>query len=150
MTNAQRMKQMAGMSTEELDQIHAGGSCPHPDDLQGVARGRVFNLPALSPFRLWKGKVFRKNDQGQIGGLNRIGIGPAEVRRYRFIVRIGDSAFSDRKVVLLDHDLPGNPRQYQIFHDELVQLDTGLYLASSHIRKGDSLKYVCHFALDFT
>ncbi len=151
MTNAEKLKALVAMSRQELDEVHAGGECPDPDDLQELAQGKVFNLPLMSPFRLWKGKVFQRNAEGQVSGLNRIGVEPLEIRRYRFVVRIGDSAFGDRRVAFLDHDLDGNPYQYRIFHDELIKLQHDLCLASSHVRrKNGSLKYVCHFALDFS
>ena len=75
------------------------------------------------------------------------GLGPLEIQRYRFTARTGRSLFSDRDVLLLDHDRPENPSYVRRFHDELVELEAGLYLATSHHRSGVDLRYLCHFAL---
>ena len=80
-------------------------------------------------------------------GLNRLGVGPMEIRRYRFTARVARSLFSDRDVIFLDHDDPGNPASVRRFHDELVAIEEGLYLATSHYRTGERLRYLCHFAL---
>ena len=145
-----QFKELAALDRAGLEARHQQGVLPQLAELQGLAQGRVFNLPRLSPFRLWRGKYFRHGPDGQVEGLNRIGLAGLELRRYRFVARVADSLFSDREVLLLDHDLPGNPPRYRAFHDELVQLEPGLYLASSHIRKAGKLRYVCHFALAFT
>jgi hypothetical protein len=77
----------------------------------------------------------------------RAGTGPVEIRRYRFTARVAPSLFSDRDVIFLDHDDPENPPYIRRFHDELVAVDEGLYLAASHYQPGDDLRYLCHFAL---
>ena len=46
---------------------------------------------------------------------------------------------------LIDH--ASNPPYVRRFHDELVEIEDGLYLATSHHRNGDDLRYLCHFAL---
>ena len=50
-------------------------------------------------------------------------------------------------MIFLDHDNPSNPERVRRFHDELVRIEDGLYLATSHYRTGDELGYLCHFAL---
>lgn len=143
------LKGLAALKRAELEMLHQQGRLPRLEDMDGRAEGAVFNLPTLSLFRLWRGKQFRRAPDGSVEGLNRIGMGRLEVRRYRFVARLATSAFSAREIVLLDHDLPGNPVRFRRFHDELVQIAPRLYLASSHIRRNEQLHYVCHFALDF-
>jgi len=82
-----------------------------------------------------------------VSGLNRLGFGPLETRRYSFTARLARSLFGDREVIFLDHDIPSNPSRVRRFHDELVRIEDGLYLATSYYRHGDDLRYLCHFAL---
>lgn len=130
----------------DLAALHAKGSCPDPTDLRGAIDGSVLTEPVMRELRIWRGKVF-DNVDGSVTGLNRLGVGPLEVRRYRFTAHVGPSLFGDRDVVLLDHDSDANPPYIRRFHDELVQIDSGLYLATSHYRVNGTLRYLCHFAL---
>ena len=107
----------------------------------------MLTSPVFRELRLWRGKVFSTSESGEVTGLNRIGVGPMEVRRYRFTARVGRSLFSDRDVLLLDHDTAANPPYIRRFHDELVRVDDGLYLATSHYRVRDELRLLCYFAL---
>jgi hypothetical protein len=140
---------LASLDATALRALHQRGSCPDVDQLRGKAAGRIL-LPAASDrARLWRGKVFDWR-AGCCGGLNRLGIGPLTFSRYRFEARVAMSAFGDRRVVLLDHDLAGNPAWVRRFHDELVAVSPGLYLATSHRRRnGASLHFAAYFALDF-
>lgn len=143
-----RLRQLRG---GDLDELHARGICPPVTDLHGSIDGAVLTgrvaAPVIRELRLWRGKVFERDEHGTVSGLNRLGLGPIEIRRYRFTARVAPSLFDDREVVLLDHGRPENPARVRRFHDELVQIDDGLYLATSHYRTGDELAYLCHFAL---
>lgn len=101
----------------------------------------------VQDLRLWRGKVFEHNKHNAVTGFNRLGVGPLEVKRFQFTARVAQSLFSDREVVFLDHDSANNPGYVRRFHDELVAIDEGLYLATSHYREGERLRYLCHFAL---
>jgi hypothetical protein len=142
---------LASLRGADLRDLHVNGTCPPVEDLHGVMDGVVLNGRLGAPFvrelGLWRGKVFDRDDLGKVTGLNRLGFGLIEIRRYRFTARVAASLFGDRDVVRLDHDLPNNPSRVRRFHDELVEVEPGLYLATSHYRTGDDLKYLCHFAL---
>lgn len=144
------VRRMASLRGADLRQLHADGTTPALEELVGVFDGSVLNgqlgRPLVRDLGLWRGKVF-DHSAGTVTGLNRLGLGPLEVRRFRFAARVAPSLFSDREVVFLDHDLPGNPAYVRRFHDELVKIEDGLYLATSHYRSGDELSYLCHFAL---
>lgn len=142
-------QQLCDLRAADLGALHRSGSCPTPDQLDGVADGLVLTTPVLRELRLWRGKVFQTGTDGSVTGINRLGIGPIEVRRYRFTARVGTSAFADRPVLLLDHDSPRNPPYIRSFHDELVQIADNLFLATSHYRVRGRLRYLCHFALAF-
>jgi hypothetical protein len=141
------MARLTALRGANLHDLQATGTCPSPEHLQGVIDGLVLTSPVMRGLRLWRGKVFETGAGRQVTGLNRLGVGPVEVRRYGFTALVGPSLFSDREVLLLDHDHPANPSYIRRFHDELVQIDEGLYLATSHYRVSARLRYVCHFGL---
>jgi hypothetical protein len=143
----ENLETLAALGHKELRDLHERGSCPTLEHFKGVAAGKILHPRYANAPRLWRGKVFDHVD-GVLGGLNRIGMGPFEFRRYRFVARIATSAFGPRQVVWLDHDRAGNPAWVRRFHDEVVQIAPGLYLASSHILSGGRLRYAGYFALD--
>jgi hypothetical protein len=142
---------LASLRGADLRELHAGGTCPRVQDLHGAIDGVVLTGSLSGPFLrrlgLWRGKVFEQDELGSVTGLNRPGVGPIEIRRYRFTARVASSLFGDREVVFLDHDAPENPSYVRRFHDELVEIEHGLYLATSHHRREGELEYLCHFAL---
>lgn len=140
---------LARLDLPVLRHAHALGRCPDPGELNGVADGLILDPRWLERLRLWRGKVFTADGKDKSHGINRLGIGPFEFRRYRFHARKERSAFSDRDIVLLDHDLPENPLWVRIFHDELVEMRPGLYLTCSHVKLGGRLRYASYFAFDF-
>lgn len=143
------LESLQQMSLSALKDAHDNGSCPALSQLHGIAKGVIIDPLWFKSMHLWRGKVFHSSSTGVTSGFNRMGIGSFEYLRYRFHAKIGQSAFSDRQVILLDHNLPENPYWVRLFHDELVEMRAGLYLASSHLKIGNSLKYVSYFAFDF-
>ena len=142
-------EELARLDRHGLQAAHRQGRCPNPEELDGVAEGLILDPVWFERLRLWRGKAFHAQGDGKAHGLNRLGIGPIEFRRYSFNARKERSAFSDRDIVRLDHDLPTNPFWVRIFHDELVEMRSGLYLTCSHLRIGIQLRYVSYFAFDF-
>lgn len=142
---------LAALRHEDLRALHTQGTVPRLVDLNGSIDGAVLNghlgRPLVRDLRLWRGKIFGRDEHGSVTGLNRLGVGPLEITRFRFTARVAPSLFGDREVVFLDHDNADNPAYVRRFHDELVALDEGLYLASSHYRDGRRLRFICHFAL---
>lgn len=143
----ERLRDLRGA---DLASLHAAGACPDPGELRGTLEGVVLTgslaLPGIRDLGIWRGKRFDDVD-GVRGGLNRLGLGPLEVRRFRFTVRRAESRFSAREVLFLDHDRPDNPERIRRFHDELVRVEPGLYLATSHHGTGDDLRLLAYFAL---
>lgn len=137
------------MSKEQLENAHQQGLCPEISRLNGIAKGVILDPLWFEALHLWRGKVFHTAPNSHPSGFNRLGIGSFEYLRYRFNATVSQSAFSERDVILLDHDLPGNPYWVRIFHDELVEMREGLYLASSHLKIGKKLRYISYFAFDF-
>ncbi len=144
-------ERLATLRGQDLRALHAQGSVPSLDELNGSIDGAVLNgqlgRPLVRDLRLWRGKLFEQDEEGTVSGVNRLGIGPLEVKRFRFTARVAQSLFSDREVVFLDHDNANNPGYVRRFHDEFLAIDEGLYLATSYYRDGERLRYLCHFAL---
>lgn len=142
---------LAALRGQDLRALHAQGTVPSLDELRGSIDGAVLNgrlgQPLVRDLRLWRGKVFERDTNDAVTGFNRVGIGPLEIGRFQFTARVAQSLFSDREVVFLDHDNANNPGYVRRFHDELVSIDEGLYLATSHYRDGERLRFLCHFAL---
>lgn len=142
---------LASLRGQDLRALHTHGSLPSLDELNGSIDGAVLNgrlgQPLVRDLRLWRGKTFEHDRNDAVTGFNRLGVGPLEIRRFQFTARVAQSLFSDREVVFLDHDNANNPGYVRRFHDELVAIEDGLYLATSHYRDGERLRYLCHFAL---
>ena len=141
--------ELAQLDLNGLKAAHRQGYCPNLDDLDGVAEGLILDPSWCERLSLWRGKVFEMKGNGKVSGLNRLALGPVEFHRYKFNARRERSAFSERDIVCLDHDLPTNPYWVRIFHDELVEMRSGLYLTCSHLRLGGKLIYLSYFAFDF-
>lgn len=140
-------RRLETLSSHELKALHERGTCPDPGDLGGVMSGVV--LASAVPRRLqpWRGKVLEQRASGEVIGLNRIAVGPTEILRYRFTATRARSAFGERDVVLLDHGTSTNPVWIRRFHDELVQIEPGLFLATSHYQAAGRLRLVAFFTL---
>ena len=82
---------MAVLRGADLRALHANGTTPDPMELTGVIDGAVLTgqlgLPIVRGLALWRGKVFDRDESGAVIGLNRLGVGPLEIRRYRFTAR---------------------------------------------------------------
>lgn len=141
------LKALARLRREQLAELHAQGTCPSLTMLTGVGDGLVLTVPVMRGLRLWRGKVFDRSDEGAVTGLNRLGIAGYEKRRYPFQARIAESAFSDRQVLLLDHDRWENPVYIRRFHDEVVQMDGDTLLATSHYNVAGKLRLLAYFAI---
>ncbi len=143
---------LATLRWQDLRALHAQGTTPSLDELNGTIDGAVLNgqlgRPLVRDLRLWRGKLFERDTHGAVVGFNRLGLGPIEIKRFQFTARVAQSLFSEREVVFLDHDNANNPGYVRRFHDELVAIEEGLYLATSHYRDGERLRFLCHFALD--
>ena len=141
------MHSLNALSYKELRELHLRGTCPQADAFNGVADGQILGGGLLSRLKIWRGKAFEMQTNGVPQGLNRIGVGPWEFRKYRFTAYVGRSAFSQRDVLLLDHDHDGNPAWVRSYHDELVQVGDNLYLATSHQKVNGKLAFRAYFCL---
>lgn len=143
------LNDLASLNRKALMQLHRNGNCPRLEALNGRAQGRILDSRVLQAIGVWRGKEFHCSPDGTVVGMNRIGFGPVVLERYRFSARVAPSAFGAQKVVFIDHDNARNPGWVRRFHDELVQVGSGLYLGCSHLKINGQLKYAGYFALQF-
>ena len=91
-TAASRLTALRGA---DLRALHTNGTPPDPAELTGVIDGAVLTgqlgLPIVRKLGLWRGKVFDRDESGAVVGLNRLGVGPMEIRRYHFTARVAGS-----------------------------------------------------------
>ncbi len=133
---------LAALSFEELGAIYADGSVP--DDLarldgdlvgrmlavRGSGHGGVFR--ALSAFARrhgfpWAGKSFQAIDAKAGKGINRIRLGGRH-RLFPFRTYVGPSVVDRRPSVFIDYDDPDNPGLIRAIHDEVREVESGLFL----------------------
>lgn len=149
-SNIQEIDDLKNLNLKALNQLFKTGRCPKIEALNGSAKGMVIKPAWFQRLNLWRGKVFNLASTGELTGFNRIGIGKLETQRYQFNARIGKSLFSDQQVLIINHDLSANPNWVRHYHDEMVQIDPHIYLATSYYRMGEKLKFVSYFAFDFS
>lgn len=145
-----KLEDLKHLDIKALNQLFKNGGCPRIESLNGSAKGMVIKPDWFQRLNLWRGKVFNLSPAGELTGFNRLGIGRLETQRYQFNAVLGKSLFSNQDVLIINHDLSVNPNRIRRYHDEMVQIDTDLYLATSHYRIGKKLKFVSYFAFDFT
>ena len=139
-SNIQELEDLKNLNLKALNQLFKTGRCPKIEALNGSAKGMVIKPAWFQRLNLWRGKVFNLASTGELTGFNRIGIGKLETQRYQFNARIGKSLFSDQQVLIINHDLSANPNWVRHYHDEMVQIDPHIYLATSYYRMGKKIK----------
>jgi hypothetical protein len=66
---------------------------------------------------------------------------------YSFKAHIEKSSFNDQPVLIIHHNLTNNPMWVRRYHDEMVQISSHIYLATSHYKIGNKLKFVSYLLL---
>ncbi len=150
---------LVGADREFLDHLFSVSPVPDISEFEGAANGRVFYLPDTDvssvlavlrePLLLWRGKVFEQGRAGTARGLNRICGWPRELQWFVFEAYPGTSELDGEPVIVIDHDFPGNPRRFRRMHDEVRRVRPGLFLASSHARTREGLRFICYFGFEF-
>jgi hypothetical protein len=149
------------MDVRELANLYAGGLVPHRlGALEGHPRGRMLAIRALdhgAPARLlralsrasrfpWGGKSFQGDgDRGD--GVNRVHLFGRH-RLFPFVTRVQPSVLDGAPCVALDYDLPDNPAAIRAIHDEIREVDPGLYLGPAMWKARGGPTLVLWFGLD--
>ena len=131
---------LAALSFEELGAIYAEGTVP--DDLarlDGDLVGRMLAVRgagqmgrAIAAFARrdgfpWAGKSFQATDAKLGKGINRIRIWGRH-RLFPFRTYVGPSVVDGRPSVFIDYDDPDNPALIRAIHDEVREVESGLFL----------------------
>jgi hypothetical protein len=158
------------MDVEALGELYRKGTTP--DDLrvlEGHPRGRMLAVKSLdhgrrfrairgfasAPVFPWGGKSF--SGRGTSGtGINRVHL-LGRHQLFPFHTRIQPSVIDGAPCVALDYDLPDNPALIRAIHDEVREVEPGLFLGPAMAKlparlSGSTPKtgpsFVLWFALD--
>lgn len=152
---------LSRLDVDALGALYARGSAPAGvDTLEGHPRGRMLAVKALDHglrgalirnfagawLFPWGGKSFRgKGDSGS--GLNRIHFGGRH-QLFPFLTHIQPSAIDGAPCVALDYDLPDNPGFIRAIHDEVREIEPGLFLGPAMWKTSRGPRFILWFALD--
>jgi hypothetical protein len=152
---------LAALDVDALGRLYADGKAPtslavlegHPRGrmlaVKKLDRGPIFNalrkFAAASKFP-WGGKTFMgKGDSGE--GVNRVHLGGRH-QLFPFHTRLGPSVVDGKPCVVLDYDLSDNPGFIRAIHDEVREVDDGLFLGPAMWKTKSGPVFVLWFALD--
>lgn len=152
---------LSRLDDRELDALYAKGTVPSRlGALEGHPRGRMLAVRALDhglPARIlrslssaasfpWGGKSF--SGDGERGkGINRVHLFGRH-QLFPFETSIRPSVVDGGPCVTLDYDLPDNPGAIRSIHDEIREVDAGLYLGPAMWKTTSRPRLVLWFALD--
>lgn len=151
---------LAAMDVEQLGALYARGTVTTVGPLAGRPTGRMLAVKTLDRGTIanslrkfaasrafpWGGKsFFGSGDSGS--GINRIhGLGRHQL--FPFLTQVAPSVIDHKPCIVLDYDLPDNPGFIRAIHDEVREVDPGLYLGPAMWKTKDGPKLVLWFALD--
>ncbi|MEQ1503824.1 MAG: hypothetical protein ABMB14_16405 [Myxococcota bacterium] len=156
---------LTARSWAELGESYAAGAVPASlRPLDGPLVGRMVRLRATGPLTaivrwiarapgfVWAGKTFDAQADGEGRGINRIRL-PGLLGRqalFPFATRFGPSRIDGRPAVILDYTSADNPPWIRPIHDEVREIDPGLFLGPAMwtFGQGKRASTVLWFALD--
>jgi hypothetical protein len=151
---------LAAMDAAALARLYEGGRVTDLASLEGHPTGRMLAVlrldrgPIAAGLRRfagsrrfpWGGKSFI--GRGASGaGSNRVHLGGRH-QLFHFVTRIGESALDRRPCVVLDYDLRDNPGFIRAIHDEVREIEPGLWLGPAMWKTASGPELVLWFALD--
>lgn len=154
---------LAAMSVDELTALYQSGRVP--DDLHAldgdptcrmltvvgpVGRGAVAGAVrgfARSRAFPWAGKRFAADAADRGHGINRLRLA-GERPAFPFDTSIQPSAIDGEPCIVLDYDKPENPWFIRQVHDELREVDPGLFLGPAMWKTKADPALVLYFACD--
>jgi hypothetical protein len=155
------LDELARLDAEQLARLYAQGTTPaRLGVLEGHPRGRMLAVRALDhgvPARVlraiagagafpWGGKSFAGN--GETGtGVNRVHLFGRH-QLFPFTTSVRPSVVDGAPCITLDYDLPDNPRLIRGIHDEIREVDGGLFLGPAMWKSAAGPRLVLWFALD--
>jgi hypothetical protein len=160
-TRTMDLDDLARRSCAELEALYRAGRCPSTiAEIAGRPRGRMLAVRGLDSGRLfsllsrfaaaaafpWGGKTLEgRGDSGR--GENRVHLGGRHAL-FPFLLKKGNSVIDGAPCVVLDYDLPDNPRFIRQIHDEVREVAPGLLLGPAMWKTKGAPAFVLWFALD--
>ncbi len=152
---------LARLDVGALGELYARASRPTSvSGLEGRPRGRMLAVRSLDGRRRggtirslaaarwfpWGGKSF--TGTGASGrGSNRVHLGGRH-ELFPFHTSVRPSVIDGEPCVMLDYDLPDNPGFIRAIHDEVREVEPGLYLGPAMWKGAEGPVLVLWFALD--
>jgi len=105
---------------------------------------------ARSPSFLWQGKTLAARSDTEGEGYNRVCVEHLLGRQHVFPLgtRFGRSQFDGKPTIIVDYDRPANPGWMRRVHDEIRQLEPGLFLGLDMWKTARGSIGLVWFALD--
>jgi hypothetical protein len=99
---------------------------------------------------LWEGKTFRATSDRAGVGHNRLVVRGVLGRQnlFPFATSFGPSAIDGAPTLILDYDLADNPGFIRAVHDEVREVEPGLFLGPAMWKSSGRRTLVLYFALD--
>jgi hypothetical protein len=160
-TRRHDLDSLAGLDLEQLGALYLRGTTPPSlGALEGHPRGRMLAVRGLDhgPGALWirrlaaahafpwGGKSFYGH--GETGtGVNRVHLFGRH-QLFPFLTSVRPSLLDGAPCVTLDYDLPDNPCVIRSIHDEVREVDAGLFLGPAMWKTEHRPRLVLWFALD--
>lgn len=152
------------LNLKELDNIFSKSKIPDEEELEGIYKGtvlattgsdylpslvkKIFTLYKESFLLPWKGKEFKKCDEGQIKGKNILISLEVPIKLFLFEIRVKKSDFDGKDCLLLNYDNRSNPLLIRQMVDELRKVNSNLYLGRCYIKFLNYLQFVNYFSLE--
>jgi hypothetical protein len=156
---------LAAMSAAELERRYRAAPAPTGvHALDGAPVGRMLAVRGLdagvvarglrrlaaSEAFVWGGKSFASADDKHGAGINRLRV-PGLLGRqdlFPFHTALGASALDGEPTIILDYDLPQNPPWIRRIHDEVREVEAGLFLGPAMWKRRGATALLLWFALD--
>lgn len=153
---------LAAMTVAEAEQAYRHGSAPQSlKVLDGAPRGRLLvfagiehgflsrQLRAFAKSRAfpWAGKSFESHSDETGQGGNRLRLLPGR-ELFKFVTRIEPSAIDGQPCIVLDYDIPSNPRLIRGIRDELRQVGPDLFFGPALWRTKKDPRLILYFAVE--
>lgn len=118
--------------------------------VRGLGAGRAAELVrrfAGAEFFPWEGKSFEAESADRGLGVNRLRLG-GRYKLFEFHTFYGESRLDGDPTIVLDYELPENPWFIRAIHDEIREVDDGLFLGPAMWKGGRGATLVVWFGLD--
>lgn len=161
---SQSLDSLAALSIAELEALYRGARVSSSmSAADGELPGRMLAVrglpgPIARPLArwagsrsfLWEGKTFRATSDRAGVGHNRVVARSVLGRQnlFPFATLFGPSAIDGAPALILDYDLADNPGYIRRIHDEVREVEPGLFLGPAMWKSSDSRTLVLYFALD--